>query len=148
MLLHDPYALHRKWWDWEWKPEIGDDAWTDWDYILAEVYQLIQDYTDRNTGQLLWYDQSGDVYWDVQSSFSGSAAAVELKQKNYTLKPGESLYAVPVFGEVKPTLASWAKDMEEQKADLRPAFARDARPPTSAELKALREKNSNSGKLE
>lgn len=150
MILHDPYALHRKWWNYDWKPELGDDSWTEWDYILAEVYQVIEDYTDSQTGQWMPYDQSGEVHWDVQSSFSGSAQAIQLAQKaRGELKPGESLYAVPVFDnpDNKPTLSTWIQDIDEQKADLRPVHARDARPPTPEELRELK-KASESAKLE
>lgn len=141
MILHDPYALHRKWWDREWKPEFGDDSWTDWDYILADVYQTIDDYTDKSTGQYMPFDQSGDVWWDVKSKFSGSEAAIDkAKESRGDLKPGESLYAVPVFDETKPkpTLESWAKELDEGKADLRPAQHVAARPPTPEELAELR----------
>lgn len=152
MILHDPYALHRKWWDWTWQPSIGDESWTDWDYFLSDALQIIEDYTDKDTGQLIWYDQSGDVHWDVGSTFSGSKEALEKEQERRgELKPGESLYAIPVFGAKKPTLSDWIRDMEEDKADRRPSTARDARPPTRAELEALkasREKNSKNGKLD
>jgi len=140
MLLHDPYALHRKWWDRDWKPELGDDAWTDWDFVLAEVYQLIEDYTDNQSGQIMWFDQSGDVYWEARSVFSGSMAEIERVQKERgELKRGESLYAVPIFAdpENKPTLSSWIADIESQKADLRPGHLRDSRPPNAEELAAM-----------
>ncbi len=141
MILHDPYALHRKWWDWGWKPELGDDSWTDWDYILAEVYQVIEDYTDKQSGQWMPFDQSGDVYWDVKSMYSGAQEAIQKEQERRDggLKPGESLYAVPVFDESKPlpTLTSWMIDMQEEKADRRPSELRDARPPTPEEIRAM-----------
>jgi hypothetical protein len=120
MILHDTYALHRKWWDWEWKPGIGDTDWTTWDYILADVFQVIEDYTDSESGQWLPYDQSGDVYWDVKSRFSGSLAAIRKEEeRRKELKPGESLYAVPVFKDEnnKPTLESWLNDVAEEKND-------------------------------
>lgn len=141
MILHDPYAMHRKWWDREWKPTAGvDEAWTDWDFILAEVCQLINDYTDKSTGQWIPFDQSGDVHWDVRSTFSGSQEAIEKhRDGRKELKAGESLYATPVFDpkKPKPTLASWAADLAEGKSDLRPAEHREARPPTPAELAAM-----------
>lgn len=139
MILHDPYALHRKWWDADWSPGIGDESWTTWDYVLADAFQVIQDYTDTETGQYMPYDQSGEVFWDVKSKFSGSAAAIERERDKRELKPGESLYPVPVFSkpDEKPTLASWAIDMEAGKADLRPPTVQDARPPTGDEMAAL-----------
>jgi hypothetical protein len=141
MLLHDAYALHRKWWDPTWKPGPGDTDWTTWDYILADAYQVIEDYTDPETGQYLPYDQSGDVYWDVKSKFSGSKEAMdkEMERRKDGLKPGESLYAVPVFvdPENKPTLETWFKDLAEDTADRRPEKMRNARPPTAEELAAM-----------
>lgn len=140
MILHDPYALNRKWWDSEWVGTFEDTLWTQWDFVLAEVYQTIQDYTDSETGQWIPFDQSGAVWWETRSSFSGSKAAIEKARDGRELKDGETLYAVPVFDESKPkpTLASWARDLEEGKADLRPERHRDARPPTAAELSEIR----------
>lgn len=140
MILHDVYALHRNWWDWNWKPGAGDTDWTTWDFVLADAYQVIEDYTDKQSGQWLPYDQSGDVYWDVKSHISGSLAAIEKEQeRRKELKPGESLYAVPVFGDEqnKPTLESWLKDVQEDANDARPTKAKDARPPTAEELAAM-----------
>lgn len=155
MILGDPYAMHRKWWDWTWQPGVGDTDFVDWDYILATVMQTIDDYTDKNSGQWMPFDQSGDVDWDVKSTFSGATAAIEKEQKERgDLDAGESLYAVPSFRypDKKPTLASWAKDMEEDKADLRPTEARDSRPPTPAEVQKMlaagRAKLKDTAKLE
>lgn len=150
MILHDPYAMHRKWWDPEWTPGVGDTEWTDWDFVLAEVYQIIEDYTDKNSGMWLPFDASGDIWWDVKSNFSGSMAAIEREQKSRgELKPGESLYAVPVFDESKPrpTLETWIRDISEDKSDMRPSEHRDARPPTAAE-RALLKKSQVDGKLD
>lgn len=142
MILHDPYAMHRKWWDWTWKPTPGiDDAWTDWDFILADVFQVIQDYTDPETGQWMPFDQSGDVYWETDIKYSGSAEALDKARADKEPKPGESYFAYPVFRDPdnKPTLASWAKDIEEGKADRRPPEFRDSRPPTPEERAKMRE---------
>lgn len=141
MLLHDPYAGHRKWWDWQWEPDAHSQDWTDWDYVLADVFQVIEDFTDSSNGQYLPYDQSGKVHWTVKSKFSGHDEAVEKWRENHEAKPGESFYAVPEFDDPEnpPTLATWIKDMEEDKADLRPEVRRDARPPTAEELRLARE---------
>lgn len=146
MLLHDPYAGHRKWWDRDWVPDHTSKDWTDWDYVLADVFQVIEDFTNKSNGQYLPYDQSGKVRWKVESSFSGYDAAIEDHREKHDAKPGESFYAVPEFDdpENKPTLSSWMRDMEEGKADLRPDVHRDARPPTPEEMRlameALRQK--------
>lgn len=147
MILHDPYALNRKWWLEDWEPQVIDREWTDWDYVLADTFRVIQDFTDQTTGQLMWYDQSGDVRWNVMSRFRGSEAALDAHRK--TLKdgegkPGEDFYVVPEFNdpENKPTLESWLKDMEENRVDLRPAGTENLRPPTREEInKARAERN-------
>lgn len=145
MLFQDPYALHRKWWNqWlrgvPWKPDDTSRDWVEWDYILADVFQVITDITDPNTGQLMHYDQSGEVYWDVKLSHSGSQEALDIFRKNNPeLPPGKSPYVVPTFRDPdnKPTVAQWLKDLEEEKADGRPDEHRDARPPTPQELAAI-----------
>lgn len=141
MILHDPYALNRKWWVRDWKPTVEDNAWVAWDYALAEAYQVIDDFTDKESGQYLPYDASGEVDWEVRSKFSGSNAAIERERESRKeLKPGESLYAVAVFRnpDNKPTLKSWIADVEAGVDDGRPPEAEGARPPTGAELRALR----------
>lgn len=140
MILHDPYAMHRRWWDMDWRPGPNDTDWVIEDYILADVYQIIEDFTDKSNGVFIPYDQSGDIHWDVHSSFSGYDEAIEKAQKSRKeLKPGERLYAVPVFDDEdnKPTLESWAKDQEENITDRRPSSARNGRPPTAEELAAM-----------
>ena len=141
MILHDPYALNRRWWDREWKPDPTDTAWPQWDFVLADTYQIIDDFTDKESGQYIPYDSSGEVDWDVQSKFSGSSAAIEkARESRKELKPGETLYAVPTFRDPdnKPTLKTWIRDVEENKADLRPPEAMGSRPPTLLELQQLR----------
>ena len=141
MLLHDPYAGNRKWWDHNWEPDGNSRDWTDWDYVLADVFQVIEDFTDKSNGQYLPYDQSGEVHWDVKSKFSGHDEAIEKHRENHEAKPGESFYAVPVFDDPDnpPTLATWMQDIAEDKADLRPDVHRDARPPTGDELRLAME---------
>lgn len=113
----DPY------WEWETAPSIDASAWDEWDYILARVIQLIEDYTDKQTGQLYWVDQSEKVDWDVRSTFSASQAALDAEMKtrgDAGLEPGENLYAVPVLRnqDEPPTLSEWLKELEEDA--LRP----------------------------
>lgn len=146
MLFHDQYAMHRKWWnEWlwgePWVPDAMSKDWTDWDYILSDVYQIITDFTDPESGQIMWFDQSAEVYWDVKRKSSGYMEAVENARKgDKELPAGVTLYAVPEFmnPDNKPTMASWLKDLEEDKADRRPSEHRNARPPTPEELAAIR----------
>jgi len=80
------------------------------------VLQLIEDYTDKSNGQLMWYDQSDEVEWEIRSIFSGSRAAEESDEAD--LEPGESRYAVPIFkeGKPRPTIHDWLKSLEEDEA--------------------------------
>lgn len=95
---------------------MNTSEWTDWDITLASVLQLIEDYTDKNTGQLYWIDQSDKVEWEVKSMFSGSQAALD-REKDRELEPGETLYAEPIFlGEERPTIHDWLKELEEDAA--------------------------------
>lgn len=144
-MFHDQYFGHRKWWnEWlwgtPWEPDENARDWTEWDYLLADVEQTISDYTDPESGQYMPYDQSGEVDWDAQLKFSGALHAIQAAEKSHPAKEGESYYAVPSFRDPanKPTLESWAKDLEEGKADGRPPEARESRPPTAEELAALR----------
>lgn len=141
MILHDPYALNREWWNPDWVPATEDRAWVGWDYALAGAYQVIEDFTDES-GQYIPYDASGEVDWEVKSKFSGSNAAIErARESRKELRPGESLYAVAVFRDPdnKPTLKSWAASVQDGVDDGRPPEAEGARPPTGAELRALRD---------
>jgi hypothetical protein len=96
------------------------------------------------------YDASGEVDWEVKSKFSGSNAAIERERESRKeLKPGESLYAVAVFRnpDDKPTLKSWMADVEAGVDDGRPPEAEGARPPTGAELRALRDSLGSGGNV-
>lgn len=134
MILHDPYAVNRKWWDPEWKPDATSRDWTFWDFVLADVFQVIQDYTEPETGQLMWYDQSAEVHWDVEPYESGSIAAIrEWREANKesALVP----VLIPAFRdpENRPTLMTWLKDKEDGMNLRVPKEHRGARPPTPEE---------------
>lgn len=141
VILGDPYAMHRKWWEPGW---VGDPAlvgvWTDWDYVLLHAYQLDEDLTDSESGQFKPYDESGDVKWEVHVSTSGSMEAIERFQENREKKPGERIWVEPVFDfpEDKPTIGGWMVEREAGR-DRVPVERRNARPPSPAELAALRE---------
>ena len=112
MILRDKYAGYRDYddslWDIERAPYVDHKAWTDWDYTLASVAQIIEDYTDKNNGQLYWVDASDKVEWEVKSSFSGYEAAVDAERNSRELEVGESLYAVPIIDEDDPpTFQEW-----------------------------------------
>lgn len=150
MLLHDPYAGHRKWWSeylygQPWVPGESDQSWTTWDYILADVLQVIEDFTDSESGQLMWLDQSGDVWWESRRIDSGYLAAVEKAQEDAkTDEKGVRYYAVPIFdpNKPKPTLESWLNDNQEdpdRQGRRVPSDHKGARPPTPDEIRRMRE---------
>lgn len=103
-------------WEFDNSRNVNPNEWTDWDIILAAILQLIEDYTDTSSGQLMWYDQSDEVDWELGSLFSGSQAALEADDS--ALEPGETRYAKPVFkeGKKKPTIHDWIKQLEEDSA--------------------------------
>lgn len=142
MILGDDFAGHRCWWDPDWVEDPAlINVWTDWDFALLRAYQIIEDYTDKETGQLVWIDQSPEVDWDVKSSFSGSIEAEERAMKNRELKPGERLYSVPVprNPDDPPSMSKWLEDMENDTARPMPANAPSgARPPTPDELAQIK----------
>lgn len=122
MILHDKYAGYRDWdnpyWDVEKAPYVNPQEWTDWDFTLASVSQLIEDYTNKANGQLFWIDESPDVDWEVRSAFSGYDAAIDREKKERdSLDDGESIYAVPIFkGDERPTIHQWLKMLEDNSA--------------------------------
>lgn len=142
MILGDDYAGHRCWWrdDWEENPALIN-VWTSWDFALLRAYQIIEDYTDKETGQLVWVDQSPEVDWDIRHSYSGSREAELRYMKDKELKPGENIYAVPSIRnpEDPPSMLKWLTDLENDQARPMPANApQGARPPTPEELARMR----------
>lgn len=117
IILRDKYAGYRDYDDTFWQVqrahEFNPNEWTEWDMALASVAQLIDDYTDKNNGQLYWVDASDKVQWEVRSSFSGYDAAVKAEEENHEFLPGESLYAVPVIDENDPpTFQEWLEQLD------------------------------------
>lgn len=117
MILRDKYAGYRNYEDDNWeinesRPYMSSE-WTDWDFALASVGQLIEDYTNKDNGQLYWIDSSDKVEWQVRSSYSGYDAAMDGESES--LEPGESRYAVPVYDEDDPpTLTEWIESLGDE----------------------------------
>jgi len=117
MILRDKYAGYRDYDDPLWQVENAHKfnplEWTEWDMTLASVAQLIEDYTDKNNGQLYWVDASEKVQWEIRSSFSGYDAAIKAEEETHEFLPGESLYAVPVIDEDDPpTFQEWIEGLD------------------------------------
>lgn len=122
MILRDKYAGYRDWdyplWDSLCAQDVDYKSWTDWDYTLASMAKLIDDYTNKHNGQLYWVDESADVDWEIRHSYSGYDAAIEREQKERgEMDPGESIYAIPIFNEEKlPRITDWLKMLEDDAA--------------------------------
>lgn len=132
IIMHDRYAGHRDYDDPYWEvtaDEIKHTSYTEWDYALIRACQFIEDYTDRDSGQLLWYDQSDEVEWETMSQYSNSQAeiarATEARGEK-GLEPGESIHAIPVFKnpDKKPTMYDWFEDVSN--GELKPGVAKSS----------------------
>lgn len=101
----------------------GTPHWLDIDYALATARQIIEDYTDNETGHLVFVEQSDRVTFDAQRYTKKSVAAVERrtkgsKNKPYEAQPGERWRTIPrvMDGGEMPTLAEWLAEQERKKA--------------------------------
>lgn len=117
MILRDKYAGYRETqsstWVFEEGPKVDTTIWTDWDMTLASVAQIIDDYTNKQNGQLRFFDESDKVEWEVRSSYSGYDAAIDKDDK--ALEPGESRYAIPSYDEDNPpTIMEWLESLEDE----------------------------------
>jgi len=141
MLLNDPLAGHRKWWNPDYRPAPSmATVWTEWDFILLRVYQYLEDYTTPN-GHMIWVEQDPDVHWDIDKSESGYERAVYEYRESNDLKPYESLHATPAWDETAepPSMEKWLKILAEEKENVESAYPTGGtpRPPTPEELAAL-----------
>lgn len=75
--------MHRDWFD---GAELGDPVPADWDYILADVFQIIADNTDDN-GHLRWEADHDNVTFDATKRINKAQAAIDRKTKGTKDKP-------------------------------------------------------------
>lgn len=116
-VLRDKYAGYRDYdnprWDIERAPYVNANEYTEWDFLLASVAQILEDHTNPNNGQLRWFDESDKVEWDVKSGYSGYDAALDRDERE--LEPGEYRYATPTYDEDDPpTFWEWIESLEEE----------------------------------
>lgn len=119
MLMHDHYALHRN----PWTDEPADAiVWTDWDYLLAECVQFIEDYTTQE-GHLAWESESERVTFDARRKINKARAAIDRKTKGSEKNPykpydGEYWVTDPVLmrGDDWPTLDEWLEEQNRKNA--------------------------------
>lgn len=93
------------------------------DYALATALQVVEDYTDNETGHLIFVEQSDRVTFDAKKYTKKSIAAVERKTKGskkrpYEAGPGERWRTIPrvMNGGEMPTLAEWLAEQERKKS--------------------------------
>jgi hypothetical protein len=116
VLLYDYHALHRNWFT----GDVDEEpTWTDWDYILAEVGQMLEDYRTPE-GHMFWEAESERVTFNAQRKINKAKAAIDRKTKGSKNKPyspqdGEYWTTEPVlmYGDDWPTIEEW---MEEKIA--------------------------------
>lgn len=121
VLLHDFYALHRN--SVTGEPD-EDPTWTDWDYILAEVGQMLEDYRTPE-GHMFWEAESERVTFDAQRKINRARAAIERKTKGSKNKPykaqdGEYWITEPVlmYGDDWPTIEEWMAEKEAREGPM------------------------------
>lgn len=99
----------------------GQPHWLDVDYVLATALQVIEDYTDSETGHLIFIEQSDRVTFDAQKYVKKSVAVVERKTKGtdkhpYKSAPGERWRTIPrlTAGDEMPTLVEWLAEQHRK----------------------------------
>lgn len=142
MLLNDPYAGHRKWWNPLYRPTPSmATVWTEWDFILLRVFQYLEDYT-TGSGHLIWVEQDPDVYWEINKVESGYERAIHEYRETNDLKPYESANAKPTWADdvEPPSMEKWLKRLDEEhdSGGFDHPEGGTPRPPTAEELARLR----------
>jgi hypothetical protein len=91
-----------------------------WDLRLLKAYYLTEDFT--RDGIPLWWDESDDVFFEVEKRVSRSKAAVQRAEKGETGKDREpplGRYYVPVpktrGGAPLPSLDDWQEELARKK---------------------------------
>lgn len=75
---------------------VGDrDEWIEWDHLLADTYQLIEDYTDPKSGLLIWEIEDEDVVVDAHAKVNKFQEAIDEKTNMKNYKPANGQYFVP-----------------------------------------------------
>lgn len=104
---------------WSYEPD-RTPHYTEWDFLLVSAAKLVEDYTDSETGQLMAYEYSDRVDWDLEKRIKKSKAAIENRTsgKNYKAAPGESWIARPraIDGEALPTIREWIESEAAKKS--------------------------------
>lgn len=102
--------------------------WTPWDYSLANVFQMIEDYQDSETGRFPWEIEDENIRWRGRTKPNSYRAAVEKYQDTHKDKDGKSTIPLgdSVYAEIdwlgsrsaeiqKPS--EWFKKQGEESAE-------------------------------
>lgn len=111
----DHFGFHNPWTG----ETLGEPEWTTWDFTLAQVDQLIDDYSDAN-GLLLWEvdDPHQRVRVDAEKRVDKFEAAKQRKTSGKRYKPTPGEYFVPVVvktSEEWPTLEEYVTFLAEKE---------------------------------
>jgi len=100
----------------------GYPHWLEVDYALATAMQVVEDYTDNETGHLVFVEQSDRITFDTEKYTKKSVAAVERRTKGsakkpYESSPGERWRTIPrvMHGDGFPTLKEWLAEQDRKK---------------------------------
>lgn len=92
-----------------------------WDLRLIKAYYFSEDFVRE--GVPVWWDESEEVYFEVEKRISRSRAATSRAEKSETGKdkePPPGRYYIPVpktrGGKPLPTFEEWTKEQEKRKA--------------------------------
>lgn len=120
--MHDDWYGHRD-------PFTGDpkgdkDEWLEWDFLLLETLQMIEDHTDEY-GLLVWEREDEAVVIDAEKRIHKFKAAIEdrtrgTEKRPYKPRPGE--YFVPDLYSRRPdgsiqTFREWVERSVADESD-------------------------------
>ena len=122
---------------------------TDWDHALLRAVGYIEDYTDPNTGFIVWIDQSPKVHWKAEVSYSGSQQAIEEYQDSHKHEPGQIVRAIPEWDEEDPpTLEEWINNVKAGNTRSKPKVEGVGMAPTKDQLEQLRKLREKQSQVE
>lgn len=103
-------------------PEGDKDEWLEWDYLLLNAFQIIEDFTDPDSGILQWKLEDPSLRVTAERYIHPWHEAVESKTgaKNYKASPGERFR--PVVDSARKdgslwTMTQWFEEKAKEKAE-------------------------------
>lgn len=108
MIMQDEWFGHR---DPFTHQPVGDkDAWTSWDFLLSNVYQLIEDFTDQH-GFLLWEVEDKHERAIIETSIEVDRVEQAIKLKSENKQTAKQMAATPgAYIKPKIVLRKGVKD--------------------------------------